>query len=244
MQDMKPSSSRGNCHGRRKTTRREAKIMFRGVKSYIYKVFVFLVLVAAIFSDNIRGVDAQAQRAHQGELVQMCDEKCKSCKYFDAGNGWQSGYHCVECEKGHELWFDGCYPPCPPGEDRFGQTCETCTNHCETCAGPGEHDCVKCVQGYEKDFRGLCALSCPEGRYYDSAKDQCLHCNSFCKTCIGKYQNACTSCPQGYIFRPMFQFSATDAIGTCVESCEEGFYKDQPTELRCTACSLNCKCFC
>ena len=101
MAEMGPSSSHEGGRARR----------FNSVTKSFLPLAVALIVTSS-FSNRIAVVNAQTERKNSGPLEEMCHPKCKQCHRFDAGQG----FHCVECEKGHELWFDGCYPPCTSGE--------------------------------------------------------------------------------------------------------------------------------
>ena len=66
---------------------------------------------------------------------------------------------------------------------------------------------------------------CPNGKYADALKGQCLACSKTCQTCSGN-SNKCTTCATG-------KYLEADTCKTCVlGNCENCYAKD-----KCTTCT-------
>ncbi|CAE8661377.1 unnamed protein product, partial [Polarella glacialis] len=165
--------------------------------------------------------------------VQQCHAKCKVCHLFDYDMTW----HCIECQKGYELWVDGCFLPCPTRQYRYGYNCESCYRNCDQCVGTMAHECQVCSRGYKFDFRGLCMVECTPGKYPSVDGQVCNTCDSYCKTCIAGSRISCSFCYEGYTLR-ILDFNTN--TGECMQDCKKGFFRDAPNDLRCIQCSSYC----
>ncbi|CAD7943079.1 unnamed protein product [Amoebophrya sp. A120] len=202
--------------------------------------------------------------------IQVCDANCARCRVFahqvsgcnpDRKVPCQTGWHCMECRPGYELWFDRCFQPCPAGYFRYGYQCQRCSLNCLECTGPHPHECIRCAPTHIFDDRKLCTKRCPDGFYpalddgktgatviYPDLGDGrretvdymgCGTCHHTCKTCRSWTAIACTSCDAESYFRPIF-FAANAGIterqppgtGECVKTPNLRFYRRKPEDTR------------
>mmetsp|Transcript_7136 Transcript_7136/g.17304 ORF Transcript_7136/g.17304 Transcript_7136/m.17304 type:complete len:651 (-) Transcript_7136:188-2140(-) len=203
--------------------------------------------------------------------VPVCDVNCARCRVFahevsgcDPANNvrCQSGWHCMECYEGYELWFDRCFLPPPPTQYRYGYEYKSCDTNCLECTGDEAHECIRCAPTHEFDSRKLCVKRCADGFYpalLDLTKkpsqivtypdlgygrreevdfNGCGKCHHTCKTCTSWPATACTSCDAESYFRPNF-FAANAGIdrespmtGECVKTPNMRFYRKKPEDTR------------
>jgi hypothetical protein len=172
-----------------------------------------------------------------GDEHEGCVEDCISCARID----WlkEIKWMCLACRDGTELWLNGCYEPCPAQQYRNGPNCEPCGANCDFCTGPLPHECLQCSEGFEFDFRMLCAAVCPQGQYPAGAlMDNCEDCDSSCRNCIASWKSSCTECTdKEYALKVLDERTGS---GECLKRCDPGYFRESPGDLRCIQCQHHC----
>ncbi|CAD7973538.1 unnamed protein product [Amoebophrya sp. A25] len=202
--------------------------------------------------------------------IQKCDANCARCRVFahevsgcdpERKIPCQTGWHCMQCRAGYELWFDRCFVPCPTGQFRYGYECQKCTKNCLRCTGPHPHECIQCAPTHEFDARNLCVKRCADG-YYPALEDYqtqelaiypnfgegrseaqidfggCGLCHHTCKTCRSWSAITCTSCDaESYLRQNFWAANAgttrgSPGTGECVPISARGFYYKKPEDSR------------
>lgn len=122
-------------------------------------------------------------------------------------------------------------PTHPAGTPKPSATEGACHGQClNGCSGPGADQCNAC-KNYQIEDTKKCVESCPNEYYADGY--QCKHCSATCETCtyISTKEVMCLKCKPGYLL--------VEGKGTCEQSCEKGYYKDDNLH-HCRVCSGVC----
>eukprot|EP00049_Salpingoeca_infusionum_P011344 m.196223 g.196223 ORF g.196223 m.196223 type:complete len:1583 (+) comp14904_c0_seq2:235-4983(+) len=176
-----------------------------------------------------------------------CDPSCGTEGCHQAGPSGCVGSEPVTCEPGFvpeagtcvpdvcdTVTLNGtCVPSCPSGmfEDTSA-TCQPCTPNCHACTGPTANDCTECSgvwlvpNGEAKQKQCLAADVCPDDYFLDG--DTCVACDAECEQCFGPTAKDCKVC-RHVSFR-----------GTCIGSCETGYYEKQASPPYCAQCHVEC----
>ena len=168
----------------------------------------------------------------------LCDQSCLTC--FSPG----TSNNCLSC-------FQGFY--------FINNNCLLCDNNCNSC-DIASSNCTSCpIHNYLHNYQ--CIASCPIG-YYGSIDGLCLPCDDNCLTCFESSMNDCFSCKIGQtLVRTHCELCDSSCLtckslgssnclscnssmylqeGSCLMSCDKGFY---PVELPikvCNRCSSSC----
>ncbi|CAJ1459744.1 unnamed protein product [Effrenium voratum] len=163
----------------------------------------------------------------------VCPTDCMKC------SGIGECLHCTNskylnpvkwtCE---EVCPDGYYPD---GTGTSNRTCTQCASDCAKCFSAAE--CVQCKNNKHLSPTGSCGVSCPPGYQKhgeDSTGGTCWPCPPKCRTCSDWY--ICDVCEPGAYLLPN---------RTCLDSCDDGYYKDdsgatEDTGGVCTECYETC----
>jgi hypothetical protein len=164
-------------------------------------------------------------------LITTNDEKCckkeMSCDYYSANKE-----RCIHCSPKYLLFEGKCVEKCPVGTYKKNSNCFKCSNMCESCKN--KKTCEKCSaksflldesKSSEKPS-SRCVANCPSNTMPVNSK--CQTCTKNCQIC--KNETTCAQC-SGTLF--LFD-------GKCVESCNEGYFRDYNPR-SCKKCHKGCE---
>lgn len=130
--------------------------------------------------------------------------------------------NCLTCPDKTYLLGSTCVSSCPVnGYFTDGVTCRSCRSPCLNCLSSTA--CTSCLAGFL--FNQSCVITCPNGKYPQTADSTCQNCDVKCLTCYSL--TSCQSCSTGFY---LFQSS-------CLSSCPTFYY---PSVNMCLPCTLPC----
>jgi hypothetical protein len=130
-------------------------------------------------------------------------------------------HYCVrECPK--QGWF----------LDTERQACTKCHPSCRECIGPSSSDCIACLNPITALDGFTCRVECPSGTYKNIKTKLCQKCHPTCGSCSGQGPHSCTTCVKRLVMHN------DKGGGTCISSCQAGYYKDAS---RCRSCHSSCE---
>jgi hypothetical protein len=206
---------------------------------------------------NSQDTDSVSQYYLAYNVYKKCYSSCKTCSSgFDATSNKHNCKVCAASYYPTALDKTNCFISLLGYYLKNNELVE-CPNGCKECSG--EFTCTSCKSGYLYDYtNSKCVQSCPLGFYPDN--NNCVPCNASCKechnasscwTCNSKYysygfgqlcgpcMDGCLSCTNNY--------SCTSCVpgrylsgAKCLESCPDGFYKDD-NQNTCNQCNSPCK---
>ena len=152
-------------------------------------------------------------------LSENCHGTCLTC-FGDEPD------ECLTCPEGGKLMEHSCLEECPSHTyyDEAEMSCKHCHESCKSCAGPSQDNCLQCPDGRVLNHFS-CLSSCPESTFVLN-DTECVACPANCAECSSAEK--CSSCSGEYLLQQE----------RCVESCSQGFAKDNRD---CKPCPRGCK---
>ncbi|KAL4491179.1 hypothetical protein ABPG73_013248 [Tetrahymena malaccensis] len=157
------------------------------------------------------------------KLKNVCDPNCDLTQgqYIDQSNPNQK--HCKMCISYCKTCSNS--TSCQTCMDKYylsGNICLPCDSTCQSCLGPGNDQCIQCLNNnyfISEKLKNVCDPNCDltQGQYIDlsnPSQQYCKKCVNFCKTCSNS--SSCQICMDNY-------YLSGNTCSPCHQSCKNCF---------------------